>query len=162
MTGQTRSRIDMRGSGFCIQQHEDDPIAEFDYDAKTMAITVAPQSYRPRCRRKDAHRERIAMVVPLYCIRSALPLASRQTVAFALPSTMTAGDRPSAAIASVLRPGLNPPVWLEGVQRHAVCPRWQASTARGILYSSARTIWRAATLASPGHSIRFQIARALR
>ena len=46
-TGQKRSRIDMGAAGFEIQQHQDDPIAEVDHEAKTLTITIMPQSYRP-------------------------------------------------------------------------------------------------------------------
>jgi hypothetical protein len=46
-TGQKKSRIDMDVTGFKIENHASDPIAEIDYENKTLTITVAPQSYRP-------------------------------------------------------------------------------------------------------------------
>jgi hypothetical protein len=46
-TGQKKSRIDLGASGFVIEQHAGDPIAEIDYEEKTLTITIAPQSYRP-------------------------------------------------------------------------------------------------------------------
>ena len=46
-TGQKRSRIDVDVAGFKIQEHEGDPIAEIDYEAKTLTITIPAQRYRP-------------------------------------------------------------------------------------------------------------------
>ena len=46
-TGQKRSRIDVDVSGFKIDEHEGDPIAEIDYEAKTLTITIPGQRYRP-------------------------------------------------------------------------------------------------------------------
>jgi hypothetical protein len=46
-TGQKRSRIDVDLSGFKIEEHEDDPIAEIDHEAKTLTITIPAQRYRP-------------------------------------------------------------------------------------------------------------------
>jgi hypothetical protein len=37
----------MRAEGFKIEEHEGDPIAQIDYEAKTLTITVAAQAYRP-------------------------------------------------------------------------------------------------------------------
>jgi hypothetical protein len=46
-TGQKRSRIDVDVSGFKIDEHEGDPIAEIDYEAKTLTITIPGQRYKP-------------------------------------------------------------------------------------------------------------------
>ena len=46
-TGQKKSRIDMDVTGFKIEDHASDPIAEIDYEKNTLTITIAPQSYRP-------------------------------------------------------------------------------------------------------------------
>jgi hypothetical protein len=45
--GRGRSRIDMGVSGFRIEEQQGDPIAEVDFKAKTLTITIAPQPYRP-------------------------------------------------------------------------------------------------------------------
>jgi len=46
-TGQKRSRIDLDVTGFRIEEHDGDPIAEIDHEAQTLTITISPQPYRP-------------------------------------------------------------------------------------------------------------------
>jgi hypothetical protein len=46
-TGQKRSRIDVDLTGFKIREHEGDPIAQIDHEAKTLTISIPPQPYRP-------------------------------------------------------------------------------------------------------------------
>jgi hypothetical protein len=46
-TREKRSRIDVDVTGFKIEEHEGDPIAEIDHEAKCLTIKIAPQPYRP-------------------------------------------------------------------------------------------------------------------
>lgn len=46
-TNQKKSRIDLKASGFVIEEHVDDPIAEIDYENQQYTLTLGGQRYRP-------------------------------------------------------------------------------------------------------------------
>jgi hypothetical protein len=46
-TGQKKSRIDVDATGFKIEEHVEDSIAEIDFEKHTLTITIEPQQHRP-------------------------------------------------------------------------------------------------------------------